>query len=218
METTIHTLATENINPWLPGRYFNHDVACAYPPVDRASQLKTFFRFSSPVSLIGMIALLMWFLVHFQETMRGLGAWAYLGVFLAELGNSAALLFPTPGPAYTMAMALILNPLLMGILGGIGAALGELTGYYLGTKGRRVIQQGRLYHYLHALAHKRTELAILAFAALPVPFDFVGLWAGAVRYPLLRFFLFLMLGKIIKVTVVALTISYGFHRLLGPLG
>jgi len=53
-----------------------------------------------------------------------MGRWGYLGVFIAELLNSAVLLVPTPRPAVTAAAGAVLNPLVVGLVGGTAAALG----------------------------------------------------------------------------------------------
>ena len=44
---------------------------------------------------------------------------------------------------------------------------------------------------------------LLAIAILPLPFDVVGAWAGVVRYPVRRFLMFVMIGKVVKVTAIA---------------
>ena len=107
---------------------------------------------------------------------------------------------------------------LLGLAGGIGAALGELTGYFLGARGRRVVEGWSLYARLVAVTSRWTGPMLLVLAALPIPFDLAGVWAGTTRYPLSRFLLFVTPGKIIKVTLVGLAGYYSVGWLLGPLG
>ena len=161
--------------------------------------------------------LLVFVLLHFRESMAHLGSWGYLGGFLAELTNSALIIVPTPAAAYTFTMGFTLNPLLLGLVGGIGAATGELVGYILGVRGRRVLEGGRLYERLKALSAQRTGPVLLASAIMPVPFDVAGVWAGAIRYPIWRFLILVTAGKLIKVTAIALAGYYGLNWLLGPL-
>jgi membrane protein YqaA with SNARE-associated domain len=164
----------------------------------------------APVAIaLGCSILIIWAMFQYRDAVANLGPWRYAGVFLAELGNSAAVIIPTPGPAFTLSMAMVLNPILLGIVAGLGSTLGELAGYYLGAKGRKVIEGGRIYKWFQALAGKRVGLALFTFSLLPVPFDFTGLWAGAVRYPVLKFLGAIIVGKIVKVTVVAYAVSYG---------
>jgi membrane protein YqaA with SNARE-associated domain len=178
----------------------------------------TLLKLMPVLTVLGLYGLAVWVLMmYFRRILAELGSWGYLGVFLAELLNSASVLFPTPASAFTMSMATVLNPVLVGLVGGIASSLGELTGYYLGVKGRRVLQQGRLYQRFRSLAGRWTGVGIFAFAMLPLPFDFAGVWAGTVRYPVLRFFSFLVMGKILKVMAFALAAYYGLTWLFGPL-
>lgn len=167
---------------------------------------------------VGFSLLVVFALLHFREALAHLGPWSYLGVFLAEMGNSAVIVIPTPGPAYTFAMGVTLNPFILGLIGGIGAALGELTGYVLGAKGRRILEGGRLYDRFRTMTTRWMGGALFAFALVPVPFDVAGLWAGTVRYPVWRFMLYVIPGKVVKVTGIALAGHYGMGLVAGPLG
>ena len=157
-------------------------------------------------------------LVQYWDTVVAWGSWGYLGVFLAELANSAVILVPTPGPAYAFAMGVTLDPLSLGLIGGVAAPLGELTGYMLGARGRHVVEGGRRYERFKALTMRWTGGALFTFALMPIPFDVAGVWAGAMRYPLWRFLVFVTPGKVLKVTSMALAGSYSVDWLLGPLG
>ncbi len=164
----------------------------------------------APVALVlGLSGVMVWAMFQYRDAVNGLGPWRYAGVFLAELGNSAAVLFPTPGPAITLSMALVLNPLLVGVIGGVGATLGELTGYYLGARGGKMLEGGRIYRRFNSLAGRRIGLALFTFSLMPLPFDFAGLWAGTTRYPVTRFLAAIVVGKIVRVTVVSYAASYG---------
>ena len=177
---------------------------------------------SIPLPVMGiaiLTVLLAITLVYYRDSLAHLGTWGYAGILFTELCNSAVIIIPTPSPAYTFSMGAVLNPILLGLIGGTGAALGELTGYYLGAKGRRVVEGGRHYERLQSLSSGRwMGTALFAFALMPVPFDIAGIWAGSVRYPLFRFFAFVVPGKVIKVTVVAASGYYGIAWLSKYLG
>ncbi len=100
--------------------------------------------------------LVFYLLVQYWETVVTWGSWGYLGVFLAELANSAVILVPTPGPAYAFAMGVALDPLSLGLIGGVAATLGELTGYMLGARGRHIVEGGRRYERFKALTMRWT--------------------------------------------------------------
>lgn len=170
------------------------------------------------IGVIAMSALVIFAMLALRETLVRIGSWGYLGSFLAELGNSAVILVPTPGPAYTFAMGGTLNPLALGIVGGIGATLGELAGYFLGLSGRRVLVHGQLYRRVSAFTARWMGIVLVGFAVLPVPFDVAGIWAGSTRYPLWRFLALVAIGKVVKVTAVAFAGYYGMRWLIGPFG
>ena len=194
------------------GRRFPHQAE------KRWLSLRSMDLFLPAVIALALSALMAFALLHFREPLAGLGHWGYFGTFLAELGNSATVIVPTPGPAYTFVMGVTLNPLLLGLVGGLAAALGELTGYSLGVRGRRILEGGRLYKRFKAMASRWTGPALLSFALLPLPFDVAGIWAGSVRYPLPRFLVYVAAGKVIKVTGVAIAGYYGINWFAGPLG
>ena len=153
-----------------------------------------------------------WVLIHFLRDIAIVGRWAYLGVFLGETANSAAVLIPTPAPLYTATAATLMNPILVGIVGGIGAALGELVGYAIGLKGKGSLEGSRLYTKLYALAGRRSGAVVFVAASLPLLPDIAGLWAGAVRYSLWRFLVLVTAGKVLKVTCFSLVIFAASSR------
>lgn len=156
--------------------------------------------------------------LQYRDALAHMGALAYLGVMLAEFANSAMIFLPTPLPAYTLAVSLVLNPLLVGVLGGLSAASGEMVGYYLGCRGRAVVGEGRTYRRLAGIAHRYGDRAIFLVAVLPVPFDIAGIWAGTVRYPMRRFFAAVAAAKMIRITAAAAASHYGIDLLINRLG
>ena len=149
-------------------------------------------------------------LIRFASVIEGFGDWGYVGIFLLQLINSATVvLFPVPGHAVIFAVSGTLNPLLIGLFGGAGAALGELTSYMAGRGGSSMIDGSTWYARLESMGRRWRGWAIFVFAATPLPFDFAGVWAGAIRYPVLRFLLIVAAGKLILVTAIALAGYYG---------
>ena len=68
--------------------------------------------------------------------------YGYIGVFIISLLGSVSVVFPIP---YTLIIYLLafqapfLNPFFIAVAGGLGAAIGELSGYVLGYYGRNII-------------------------------------------------------------------------------
>ena len=153
-------------------------------------------------------------LIRYASFIEGLGEWGYAGVFLLQLINSATVvLLPVPGHAVIFAVSGTLNPLLIGLFGAAGAALGEITAYVAGRGGSSMIEGSRWHARLEAVGERWRGLAIFAFAATPLPFDIAGIWAGAIRYPLARFLLIVFGGKLILVTAIALAGYYSIDFL-----
>ena len=155
-------------------------------------------------------------LISYASFVEGFGDWGYVGVFLLQLINSATVvLFPVPGHAVIFAVSGTLNPLLIGVFGAAGAALGEITAYMAGRGGSSMVDESRWYKRLESMGTRWRGWAIFVFAATPLPFDFAGIWAGAIRYPLRRFMLVVAAGKLILVTAIAIAGYYGVDFIEG---
>lgn len=149
-------------------------------------------------------------LIRYASFVEGFGDWGYFGIFLLQLINSATVvLFPVPGHAVIFAVSGTLNPLLIGVFGAAGAALGEITAYMAGRGGSTIVDESRWYKRLESMGERWRGWVIFVFAATPLPFDFAGVWAGAIRYPLERFLLIVAAGKLILVTAIAIAGYYG---------
>lgn len=137
--------------------------------------------------------------------------YGYFGVFLVELISNASIFFPLPGFVSTMAAATVLNPFIVGVCAGLGAAIGELTGYLLGVGGRKLIED-RIKIENAARLYKRYGLwTIYMFATTPSPFDIIGILCGILKVDAKIFFLMTLAGKITLRTVLALTGKHSLH-------
>jgi membrane protein YqaA with SNARE-associated domain len=126
--------------------------------------------------------------------------WGYLGVFIVSLIGNSSIILPVPSFLAVFAAGSLLNPWLVGLIAGIGAALGELTGYILGMGGRKALEArykrdiGRLKKVMEK--YGMFPLLVL-FAATPLPDDLVGILAGIIRYNVKKFLLATLIGKVI---------------------
>ncbi len=148
---------------------------------------------------IGLIYLLYFIQDHFSVSMRQYAWLAYLLVFIVSVISTSTIVFPAPGMAVTMAIASIWNPIIVALVASIGAALGELTAYYAGYLGKKIIidEQRRGYRLASRWMKRYGMWAVLFFALIPVLiFDLVGIIAGALKLPVLRFFLATWAGRI----------------------
>ena len=166
----------------------------------RALKDSTLFRV---VGLLFVLALSAAILFGWDE-IKQLGAYGYPAVFLVSLIASAAFLLPAPGVALVFAAGGVLDPVAVGLIAGLGAAVGELTGYAVGLSGQTVFDSQPFYWHIEDWMRKSGALAIFVLAAVPNPFfDIGGLIAGVMRMPVWRFVLSAWLGKSLRFIVLA---------------
>jgi uncharacterized membrane protein YdjX (TVP38/TMEM64 family) len=127
----------------------------------------------------------------------------YLGIFIVEAIANATLFFPIPGAIFTMASGLFLNPIMVGIYAGLGAAVGELTGYLVGFGGGVLIEDKVEFKSMRRVYAKYGLWTIYIFSAIPFPFDIIGIICGVLRVRPLAFFVLTALGKITSRVMLA---------------
>ena len=153
--------------------------------------------------LLGVLALSV-ALVFVPIDYKALGNYGYLGVFLVTLLATGAIVLPVPYLAIIVVAGTFLDPRLVALTAGAGAALGELTGYLLGYTGRTLLAKNRWYQMLEQGVVRFGGPVIFVAAAIPNPFfDAVGIVAGATRVPLWLFLFACFLGKALRFWLLA---------------
>jgi membrane protein DedA with SNARE-associated domain len=140
--------------------------------------------------------------------------YGYLGLFLVNLIGSATIIFPLPSSIFVFASGAVLNPFFVGLSSAIGCAIGELTGFALGTGGRKVIEGKWKKHIVKVEGWFEKYggfWIIILFAATPLPDDIVGIVAGTLKYPIKKFFLASFIGKLILNLILAYAGFYGLN-------
>ena len=162
---------------------------------------------------IGLLLLPIW--VDLSE--ERFATFGYAGVFLANLASTATVFIPVPGltaigQALILQQGAILNPVLVGLLGGTGMALGEVTAYVAGTVGSGVVKDEqiqaprlvrpaveRIIHWVDWLMDRYGFVTLLVLSAIPNPtFELAGITAGASRMKFWRFMIAVLIGKNIR--------------------
>jgi membrane protein DedA with SNARE-associated domain len=157
---------------------------------------------------------------NITDRVEGLG---YAGVFLTNLLSTSTVVIPVPGLTAT-AQALIIRegkhsslPWLVGITGGLGMGLGEVTLYYAGylgaelARGRSLpgprwlrLAAERAARSVNWLMAHRGMLTLFVLSAVPNPFfEVAGITAGSVRMPFRRFFIAAVSGKLLRGLLLA---------------
>ncbi len=139
-------------------------------------------------------------------------SFGYLGLFVISIIGTATILFPFPVDAIIFASGGFLNPILSGIIAGVGSAIGELTSYYMGRAGRKVVsikrKKKKEFSKAEKLFHKYGFWAIPIFAFTPLPMDIIGLVCGGIKYNVKKFFIGSLIGKIPRTLILTIAGSY----------
>jgi membrane protein YqaA with SNARE-associated domain len=190
------------------------DAPADIPPPPPTWRLRI-VQVSTVLIVLGAVGAAYYFKDHLQE----LAPYGYAAVFLTSVISNATVILPVPGLAVTAVMAGILNPWIVGLVGGVAQAIGELTGYMAGYSSQTWIDENPTYDRLAKWMQRRGLLTIAALAAIPNPaFDVAGIAAGALRLPVWKFLVGCAIGGIIKNTTFALLGFYGIETLSGLLG
>lgn len=156
------------------------------------------------VLLLVLILAITSLLFIYRDEIQKLAYLGYGGIFALSILTNATLILPLPGVVFTSAMGAIFNPFWVAIAAGLGASIGELTGYLAGYSGQIIIDQTEWYERLTQWMKRFGDLTILFMAIIPNPiFDLAGMAAGMLKLPLHRFLFWCSIGKIIKMLVFA---------------
>ncbi len=166
-------------------------------------------RYLQILSLSLVVALSI-FLFYNREKVVELQMYSYAGVFVISLITCSSIVVPVPGWILIAVMGTILNPILVGIVSGIGGTLGEMTGYLLGYGGRLIIDNFSTYSKMVQWMRKWGGITIFVLALIPNPaFDLAGAAAGSLHFPVWKFILYGAAGRIPKHILFAYTGYWG---------
>ena len=140
---------------------------------------------------VGLIYLLRYLMAHFDISVEEFATTAYLVVFVTTLVSNASIIVPVPiFAAIMIAAASKWDPILIALIASIAGTLGEITGYYAGYLGKKIIVSETTpgYEKLVGWMKRYGPLAIFLLSLQPIlPFDIAGLIAGASRIALWKF-------------------------------
>jgi len=159
--------------------------------------------------LVGVALLLTLFAIgffYFSTDISNLKSYGYFGLFLINVIGAASILLPSPAAASVLGGGAFLQPFLgvpawvwVGLVAGLGEAIGEFSGYAAGYGGRSLVEQRPSYVRISRWMERRGTVTMFLMSTIPNPlFDVAGLAAGAVRMPMGRFFGAVLAGKVIK--------------------
>jgi membrane protein DedA with SNARE-associated domain len=175
--------------------------------------------------LVLAISVALFFLGRNPELIAELEGYGYFGAFLISLIGNASILLPGIVLPLLTGLGLVFYPVsgiaglvMVGLAGGVGAAIGELSGYMVGYSGRGIVENKKRYWRLVGWVKKWGSLAIFLFALVPLFFDLVGLAAGVLRFPVWKFFLVCWLGRTILYVAFIVLAALGWNVVLPYFG
>ena len=193
-------------------------------PPDETQEVKRFIwqREWFPTLVAGVIVLMLAILaVIFRNNLMDIAQFGYLGAFVISVLAASTIIIYVPGVPVVFTLGGLLNPVYVGLAAGLGEAIGELTSYAAGYGGRGILQNRfqKFYSRVEGWLKQRGSLVLFISSAVFNPFfDFIGASAGALRFPLWKFFLVCWAGKTVKGMTVAFLGWWGLGLILRWLG
>jgi membrane protein YqaA with SNARE-associated domain len=174
---------------------------------------------STPQKVLALVAVVVFnvglFLVPIDYA--GLGAFAYPGAFLITLVANAAVVVPVPYIPIVAHIATTADSAAVVVLiAALGSALGESVAFFVGRVEKDLFTGHPWFERLRVFFCREWRAGLFLFLfAMPLNpvFDVGGLGAGALGISFRTFFVAVLLGRIVRFTVIAL-IAFGLIGLI----
>lgn len=165
------------------------------------NKLYAFLIFSSSI-LLSVI------FYEYRDFFRHTTSVGLLGLFVINFVSSAG--FFVSGPAFLTIITggNLYPPILVAVVAAFGACLGDMIGFLFGHSGRKLLKKQLDKHliirFLEKHFHRHGALITFILAVIPNPlFDAIGVLAGVVNYPPVRFFAIMFVGRFIRYWALA---------------
>ena len=159
------------------------------------------------------------------ERLTELRTHLYGGAFLISVIGNATIIFPGAVLVILSNLGILIyngtglyGPIIIGLVGGIGAAIGEATGYIAGYSGREIVERRKMYGRVEGWVTKWGAAAIFLFSLVPFVFDLMGIAAGILRFPFWKFILLCGSGRTILYVVFVTLAALGWKAILPLFG
>ena len=178
------------------------------------------------LSIVGSFAF-----IYYWDEIKSFSGYGYPFVFFISMIAGSSLPIPAPYIVVVFTMAAVLNPFLVGIAGGLGAAIGGLLVYLFGRGGRCVLPWNssprpgdesaiaRWTQRITRWAHSRGSLVVFLMSVIFNPaFGPIAITMGAIRFHIVKFFVMCWAGNTIKSLIIAYSGYFGMGALLRWVG
>jgi len=141
--------------------------------------------------------------------------YGYVGAFLVCILGNISIFIPIPFALIVYAFGSTLNPLLLGLVSGLGSTIGEMVSYFLGWGGRKIIESryGSRLDAVKKLVGRYGALSVFLIALLPVPDDLLLIPLGMMKYDIKKTFIAMLLGKTLMCISLAYAGAFSFSYL-----
>jgi membrane protein YqaA with SNARE-associated domain len=169
----------------------------------------------------GFSYLIQYLMVYFNVPIDRFAYAAYLLVFGVTLLSNLAIFVPVYiHVSIMMTAAQYWNPVLIALAASVAGALGEMSGYYAGSLGKRFVfaENAPGYDRLVGWMKKYGLWGIFIISLQPIlPVDIAGLLAGASKLPVWKFLVPCWAAKFIKYLLACYLGPAVVSRFLPPL-
>lgn len=159
--------------------------------------------------------------VYYRDFLLNIAQFGYLGCFIINIFAGSIIIVPIPGLLVVFTLGGMLNPAIVGAVGGLGEAIGSVLVYLTGYAGRGAARNidNALYSRFTNMFQRHGSKIVFAMSAIFNPiYYFFGLFVGMIRFGLTKFFLLTWGGRTVKNMAVAYLGYFGLRAVLQWLG
>jgi membrane protein YqaA with SNARE-associated domain len=145
---------------------------------------------------------------YFRDYLKEAPSFGLFGIFVVNFVSSATFFVSAPAFLTIITGGNLYSPILVAAIAATGACLGDMLGFAFGHSGRRLtktkLDKHKTIRFLEKHFHRHGVLIIFILAVIPNPFfDAIGILAGVVNYPPLKFFAIMLIGRFIRYWALA---------------
>ena len=197
------------------------------PDTEQATSKKS-AKWAYILGVLGIVATILMAVavVVWNEELRELQQFGYVGAFVISVLGGATIIIPVPALAVVFTLGGVMEyAWLVGISSALGELVGALTIYMTGHGAGRAISNSkhgkiqRTYEKLLGLMERRGPIVLFIVASVVNPFFYpAALAAGALRFGILKYTVIVLAGKIIKCMTVVYAGYFGLKGIFQAIG
>lgn len=142
--------------------------------------------------------------------------YGYFGFFVISIFGCMSVFLPVPYVLTIYAFGSQLDPILLGIVCGLGSAIGEFSAYFIGRGGRQLLEKkyGKRLDSAKLLIQRYGAFGLFLFAATPLPDDLLFIVLGLIKFDLKKALFACFLGKWLMCTIIAYAGKFSYEFVL----